>query len=32
MPDAPNLRPTTGDEITQSLSFALRFNTVVGER
>jgi len=26
MPDTPNLRPATRDEITQSLSFALRFN------
>ncbi len=25
-PDAPNLRPATRDEITQSLAFALRFN------
>jgi hypothetical protein len=27
MPDAPNLRPATRDELTQSLSFALRFNS-----
>jgi len=26
MPDTPNLRPATRDELTQSLSFALRFN------
>jgi hypothetical protein len=26
MPDAPDLRPATRDELTQSLSFALRFN------
>jgi hypothetical protein len=26
MPDAPNLRSATRDELTQSLSFALRFN------
>ena len=26
MPDAPNLRPATWDELTQSLTFALRFN------
>ena len=26
MPDTPNLRPATPDELTQSLSFALRFN------
>jgi len=26
MPDTPTLRPATRDEITQSLSFALRFN------
>jgi len=26
MPDTPNLRPATRDEITQSLCFALRFN------
>jgi hypothetical protein len=26
MPDAPTLRPATRDELTQSLSFALRFN------
>jgi hypothetical protein len=26
MPDTPNLRPATRDVLTQSLSFALRFN------
>ena len=26
MPDTPNLRPATRDELTQSRSFALRFN------
>jgi hypothetical protein len=26
MPDTPNLRPATRDELTQSLVFALRFN------
>jgi hypothetical protein len=26
MPDTPNLRPASRDELTQSLSFALRFN------
>jgi hypothetical protein len=26
MPDQPDLRPGTHDELTQSLSFALRFN------
>jgi hypothetical protein len=26
MPDTPDLRPATRDELTQSLSFALRFN------
>jgi hypothetical protein len=26
MPDTPNLHPATRDELTQSLSFALRFN------
>jgi hypothetical protein len=26
MPDTPNLCPATRDELTQSLSFALRFN------
>jgi hypothetical protein len=26
MPDPPNLRPATRDELAQSLSFALRFN------
>ena len=26
MPDTPNLRPATRDELTWSLSFALRFN------
>ena len=26
MPDTPNLRPTNRDELTLSLSFALRFN------
>ena len=26
MPDTPNLRPVTRDELTQSLSFALRLN------
>jgi hypothetical protein len=26
MPDTPNLRPATRDELRQSLSFALRFN------
>jgi len=26
VPDTPNLRPATRDELTQSLSFALRFN------
>lgn len=26
MPDTPNLRPATRDELMQSLSFALRFN------
>jgi hypothetical protein len=26
MPDPPNLRPATRDELTQSLSFALRFS------
>jgi hypothetical protein len=26
MPDTPNLRPATRDELTQSLSFALRFD------
>ncbi len=26
MPDAPTLRPATRDELTQSLSFALRYN------
>jgi hypothetical protein len=26
MPDTPKLRPATRDELTQSLSFALRFN------
>jgi hypothetical protein len=26
MPDTPNLRPATRDELTRSLSFALRFN------
>ena len=26
MPDRPNLRPATRDELTKSLSFALRFN------
>ncbi len=26
MPDTPNLRPATRDELTQSLSFALRFS------
>ena len=32
MPDAPNLRPATRDELTQSLSFALRFNGRKRER
>ena len=27
MPDTPNLRPATVDELTQSQSFALRFNS-----
>jgi len=26
MPDTPNLHPASRDELTQSLSFALRFN------
>jgi hypothetical protein len=26
MPDAPNLRPATADEIAQTLSFALRYD------
>jgi hypothetical protein len=26
MPDTPTLRPATRDELTQSLSFALRYN------
>jgi hypothetical protein len=26
MPDTPQLRPATRDELAQSLSFALRFN------
>ena len=32
MPETPALRPTTRDELTQSLSFALRFNGRKRER